>query len=92
VAKFFILRKFKNKGISYYIAHQCFDKFQGVWEVMVLPDNTGAYEFWKLITKNYTADDFVEYTSKAAHLSNSKKDIFKFNSRNFQREKYSILQ
>lgn len=81
VAQFFILRKFKNKGIGCYVAHQCFDKFQGVWEVMVIPGNTGAYEFWKSIIKNYTADDFVEYARKVVHLSNSRKNIFKFDSR-----------
>jgi ribosomal-protein-alanine N-acetyltransferase len=82
MAQFFILRKFKNKGIGRYVAHQCFNKFQGVWEVMVIPGNTGAYNFWKSITKNYTADNFEEYTRKVAHLNNSIKNILKFDSRN----------
>lgn len=45
MAQFFILRKFKNKGIARHVAHLCFDKFPGVWEVMVIPGNEGAYRF-----------------------------------------------
>lgn len=81
VAQFFILRKFKSKGIGKYVAHQCFDKFKGVWEVMIIPGNTGAYNFWKSIVNTYTEGDYVEYKRNVVHLSNSEKDIFKFISR-----------
>lgn len=80
VAQFFILRKFKGKGIGRYVAYQCFDKFKGIWEVMVIPGNTGAYSFWKSIIKKYTADNFEEYTRNVTHLNNTKKNIFKFDS------------
>lgn len=82
VAQFFILRKFKNKGIGRYVAQQCFDKFRGSWEVMVMPSNSGAYCFWRSVIKNYTADDFIEYTRAITHFKNKIFNIFKFNSRN----------
>jgi ribosomal-protein-alanine N-acetyltransferase len=45
MAQFFVARKFKNKGIGQYVAQQCFNKFLGTWEVMVIPGNEGAYRF-----------------------------------------------
>jgi predicted acetyltransferase/RimJ/RimL family protein N-acetyltransferase len=81
VAQFFILRKFKNKGVGRFVAHQCFNKFRGSWEVMVIPGNEGAYCFWKSIIKKYTANHFIEYTRQVSHLNYSEKNIFKFDSR-----------
>jgi ribosomal-protein-alanine N-acetyltransferase len=81
MAQFFILRKFKNKGIGSYIAQECFKKFPGIWEVMVIPGNEGAYRFWRAAIKNYTQNNFTEYTRDIPHFNNSRKNIFKFDSR-----------
>lgn len=81
MAQFFVLRKFKNKGLGRYIAHECFKKFAGVWEVMVIPGNEGAYRFWRSTIKNYTNNNFTEYTRDIAHFNNSRKNIFKFDSK-----------
>ena len=82
IAQFFILRKFKNKGIGKYVAQQCFDQFPGVWEVMVIPGNDGAYQFWHSTIKEYTNNQFSEYKKTIKHLGNSLKNIFCFNSQN----------
>lgn len=73
MAQFFILRKFKNKGVGRYVAYQCFDKFCGTWEVMVIPGNEGAYRFWRSIIKDYSGNNFEEYTREVAHFDSSKK-------------------
>lgn len=78
IAQFFILRKFHGKGIGRHIAFQCFDKFQGKWEVFVMPRNEGAYRFWRKIIKEYTYQQFKEYTKK---VGQSIRNIFEFNSR-----------
>jgi [ribosomal protein S5]-alanine N-acetyltransferase len=83
MAQFFILRKFKNKGIGMYVAQECFKKFPGIWEVMVIPGNEGAYRFWRSTIINYAPGDFIEYTRDIAHFNNSRKNIFKFESENF---------
>jgi len=80
VAQFFILRKFKNKGIGKYVVHNCFDQFRGVWEVMVIPGNEGAYQFWRSVIKEYTNSQFSEYERRVKHLDNSLKNIFCFSS------------
>lgn len=79
MAQFFILRKFKNKGIGKFVAHRCFDQFCGSWEVMVLPGNDGAYQFWHSIITEYTKNQFEEYTKQVKHLRDSLKNIFYFN-------------
>lgn len=81
MAQFYILRKFKNKGIARYVACLCFDKFPGVWEVMVIPGNEGAYRFWRSIIKKYTNNNFIEYTKDVARFNNNRKNIFSFNNR-----------
>lgn len=80
MAQFFVARKFKHKGIGRYIAEQCFKKFAGSWEVMVIPGNEGAYRFWRSTIKNFSSNQFTEYTRETAHFNNSKKNIFRFNS------------
>ncbi len=84
MAQFYIHRKFKSHGVGKYIATQCFDKFKGVWEVMVMPENTGAYLFWTSVVKDYTHGKFIEYTRKIPHFNDSVKDIFRFNSMNIK--------
>ncbi len=81
MAQFFILRKFKKQGLGRHVAYQCFDRFKGIWEVMVLPPNTGAYQFWKKIISDYTQNNFQEYTRCVQHLSNCQKNIFRFQSK-----------
>lgn len=81
MAQFFILRKYKSKGIGRYVAEQCFDKFRGVWEVMVMPGNEGAYRFWRSTIKNYFVNNFIEYTRNIPHFNNTQKNIFKFTSK-----------
>jgi [ribosomal protein S5]-alanine N-acetyltransferase len=80
MAHFFILRKFKKKGIGRAVACHCFSRFTGVWEVMVMPKNEGAYNFWKSVIVAYTDNHFQEYFKQVKHLENTEKKIFRFES------------
>lgn len=80
MAQFFIIRKFQGKGIGKFVAYHCFDKFKGIWEIMVMPGNQGAYQFWKLIIKEYTHNNFMEYTRHIKHFNNHERNLFKFKS------------
>lgn len=79
MAQFFILRKFKNKGLGRYIAHQLFDQFKGIWEVMVLPNNTGAYQFWQKTVHSYDKQ-YQTYDRQVPHFDNKVRKIFKLSS------------
>jgi [ribosomal protein S5]-alanine N-acetyltransferase len=81
MAQFFIIRKFKAKGLGKAVATQCFDQFKGNWEVMVMPQNQGAYEFWKSVISEYTENQLMEYTRPIKHFENHEMRIFSFDSR-----------
>ena len=78
MAQFFVLRTYKGKGIGKFIAYQCFDKFPGVWQVMVMPGNDGAYKFWSSVIKEYTKDNFREEI--IPYKDNEKRILFIFSS------------
>jgi ribosomal-protein-alanine N-acetyltransferase len=75
IAQFFVLRKFKGRGLAQHIAFQCFDKFCGKWEVFVMPRNEGAYRFWRKIISVYTHHQFKEYTRT---VGQSIRNVFEF--------------
>ncbi len=78
MAQFFVLRTYKRKGFGRQVAFQCFDKFKGTWEVMVLPGNEIAYNFWLSIIKEYTKNQFSEQILKNQKGEN--RITFKFSS------------
>ena len=78
IVQFFVLRQFKGLGLGKYIAFRCFDEFVGQWEVFVMPGNEGAYRFWRRIIKEYSEDQFTEYTRI---VNNCPRNIFSFKSR-----------
>lgn len=82
MAQFFIMRKFKRQGIGRQVAYKCFDRFPGVWEVMVFPGNEGSYRFWRTIIKHYSSQPLIEYTRQIAHFKNKPYNIFNFESAN----------
>ncbi len=79
MAQFFISRKFKGNHLGQLVAHHCFAEFQGIWEVMVMPENQGAYQFWKSVIAHYAAGRYTEYKKYVKHFGNEK-NIFRFNS------------
>lgn len=80
MAQFFVLRRFKSKGIGRYMAYYCFNHFQGEWEITVMPGNEGAYRFWRTILKQYTNNNLEESTLHFSNKNNMKKNIFRFKS------------
>lgn len=60
VAEFFILRKFRRKGVGRFVAHTLFDKFRGNWQVRQLVDNLSAQIFWRKVISEYTSGNYEE--------------------------------
>lgn len=79
MAQFFILNKFKHKGISQYVAKKCFDQFRGTWEVNVISGNEAAYRFWRKTVKDYTNNRFQEYSE--ASFDKGRKNRLRFESK-----------
>ncbi|WP_079413464.1 GNAT family N-acetyltransferase [Paenibacillus ferrarius] len=60
VSDFFIMRKYRRKGVGRYVAYSLFEQFSGTWEIRQTAGNKPAYEFWKQIITQYKADDFYQ--------------------------------
>ncbi len=46
VAEFFVLRRYRRRGIGTQVAHEVWRQFPGRWEVRVMESNTAARVFW----------------------------------------------
>lgn len=62
IAEFFILKKFRKKGIGKLAAFKAFDLFPGKWEVCQTSTNTVAQIFWRKVINEYTEGNFKEKT------------------------------
>ena len=53
MAEFFIMRKYRRRGIGAAIAHEIWRRFPGAWEVRVLERNVAALPFWETTIKAF---------------------------------------
>lgn len=60
IQDFFIMRKFRGKGVGRYIAEKIFDMFPGKWDIEQLETNTPAIAFWRKVIDDYTSGQFEE--------------------------------
>jgi len=60
VAEFFVMRKYRRKGVGAAAAVQAFDSFPRKWEVRQTANNTAATSFWRKVIARYTGGRFDE--------------------------------
>jgi predicted acetyltransferase len=60
MGEFFVLRKFRRRGVGKQAARRLFARHPGRWEVRELPSNMPAQGFWRRIIADYTQGDFSE--------------------------------
>ena len=58
IGEFFVLRKFRGRGVGERIARQLFDRFRGRWKVAQLQRNKPAIAFWRKVISRYTNGEF----------------------------------
>src|SRR3990172_12228184 len=58
IQEFFVLRKFRRRGVGKAIAFMLFDRFRGQWKVQQLVVNTPAICFWQATINEYTNGKF----------------------------------
>lgn len=54
IGEFFILLKYRRKGIGQKVAIQLFDRHRGCWEICYWKNNLPAGRFWKKVVETYT--------------------------------------
>ena len=77
LAEFFVMRKYRRKGIGKQAAFKIFDQFTGFWEVSIVMLNSPALKFWSTIIEDYTQDN---YSTTFGEKKGLKKQIFGFES------------
>jgi predicted acetyltransferase len=54
IAEFFVMRKYRRKGVGRAAATQAFAMFPGQWEVLQYGGNAPSYRFWEKVIDAYT--------------------------------------
>lgn len=60
LAEFFILRRYRRRGVGREAARAVFDRFRGRWEVDQVAENVAATAFWRRVIGEYTGEQYVE--------------------------------
>ena len=55
MVEFFILRRYRGRGIGTHVAHDVFRRFPGQWQVRVRESNQPACRFWKQATAEFAS-------------------------------------
>jgi predicted acetyltransferase len=59
--QFFVLRKYRRRGIGEQLARSVFAALPGRWEVGQMPGNVAAQAFWRRVVGAYTQARFTEH-------------------------------
>lgn len=60
MAEFFVMRRFRRKGVGRAAASAAFDRFKGPWEIRQQDENTAATAFWRSAIARYTGGSYRE--------------------------------
>jgi predicted acetyltransferase len=60
MAEFFVMRRFRRKGVGQRAASMVFDRFKGPWEIRQHDENTAAIAFWRTAIDRYTGGSYRE--------------------------------
>ena len=72
IAEFFIMKKYRRKGIGKSVAYQIFTLHKGAWEIFQKANNKPAQLFWKKIIDEYADGNFTEGFENGKCLQNFK--------------------
>lgn len=63
ISEFFVMKKYRNKGVGEEVARQIFDMFPGKWQIGQTNGNIPAQNFWRKVISNYTNGHFTDSKS-----------------------------
>lgn len=61
VSEFFIMKKYRKKGVGKFAAKQIFKMHPGKWELTVNPNNTPSLIFWESVIKETVGNDYIKH-------------------------------
>ena len=59
MAEFFVVRRYRRRGIGTFVAHQVWRQISGRWEVRVMETNQSAHLFWAHAISTFTGETIV---------------------------------
>lgn len=62
IAEFFVMKKYRRKGVGKAAAVKVFDMFPGGWEVSQWSNNLPARKFWEKVVDEYTNGKYDTFT------------------------------
>jgi predicted acetyltransferase len=62
IAEFFILKKYRKKGLGSFVAERIFDNHKCKWYLDVVIANKPADKFWRKVVENYTDGEYLRNT------------------------------
>lgn len=60
ICEFFVMRKYRRRGVGKQAAFEVFNRLPAVWEAAVMQQNTPAQVFWRKVIGDYTHGSFQE--------------------------------
>jgi predicted acetyltransferase len=67
VSEFFVLRRYRRRGVGEHVTRRLFDRFPGRWEVVQLASNLDAQAFWRAVIGRYTGGAFEDDERRTEH-------------------------
>ena len=77
---FFIMNRYKRKGIGKYCSRYIFNKFKGKWQIWFHPKNEDAKNFWTNIVDEYTKGNFLIMKNNAPYYDGTIGNTLVFDS------------
>lgn len=60
LAEFFVMKKYRERGVGRTAAINLFEKYKENWEVSVIKENKPAQMFWKKVICKYSNGTYIE--------------------------------
>lgn len=80
IAEFFVMKKYRKKGVGRTAAVRVFEMFRGGWEISVWTNNLPAQNFWGKVIAEYTNGKYNTFAATGANengftFDNSRSDF-----------------
>ena len=69
ISEFFVLRRYRNRGVGSRAAREIFARFPGPWELAELTWNVGARRFWRRLIRRCAVGPVVERRRRHGDLA-----------------------
>lgn len=63
IAEFFVMKKYRRKGVGRAVSKIIFDRFPGGWEISLWKNNLPARRFWKRVVSEYTNGKYKTFAA-----------------------------